>query len=302
MPERAEVYVAAAHAAHVAVGRRIDRLAITHPRTTRHQPADAFTPFVGQRITSITSVGKWVVLRTDDHADAIGIHLRMSGQLIAAAPGDEHPDRHVHAVVHLGRRALAPPVDPRVPVPPVGGVGTGTEPVELWFRDPRTFGEWRVLPDAAVSGAPDVLDDAVSGRDAARRVRGRHLAVKAALLDQQLVVSGIGSYLADEVLHAVGLDPRMPASRLRPTDWDHVLRTARDLANTSAALGGVSLADEGWVDLWGRLGGSADRLRVHARTHCQTCGGPTSVATVSGRSARWCRACQRRGSRSVNRR
>ena len=53
------------------------------------------------------------------------IHLRMSGQLLLAAAGAPRPP-HTHVVLHLDGRAAQ----------------------ELWFVDPRTFGEMVVFdPD-----------------------------------------------------------------------------------------------------------------------------------------------------------
>jgi formamidopyrimidine-DNA glycosylase len=84
----------------------------------------------------------------------------------------------------------------------------------------------------------------------------------------------------------------VPAAELAPAAWDRILDAARSIARASQAAGGVTLADEGWVDLWGRPGRYAGQLRVHARDTCATCGQPTRSAVVGGRSARWCPRCQ----------
>ena len=162
----------------------------------------------------------------------------------------------------------------------------------VWFRDPRTFGELRALPGGRPPGADDLFDPAVTGARLAALGARRRAAVKAVLLDQQRTVAGIGSYLADEALHRAGIAPVVPAGELAASAWERILDSARAVARASASVGGVTLADEGWVDLHGRPGRFAEQLRVHARVTCASCGAGTRAAVVGGRSARWCPRCQ----------
>lgn len=304
MPEAAEVTVAARQLARVLGGRRLLGLSITHPRTTRSQPVDAFQRFVGAEVGDVRRHGKWIVVdfgdmggddpeRTGRRGNAgptldvgaagdagqhpnvgrsrrgraeLGIHLRMSGQLLVRSPGEVPRDRHVHATLDLGEQVV-------------------------WFRDPRTFGELRVLSGGAPV-APDLFDPSVTAERYLEHCRRRQVGAKAVLLDQLGVASGVGSYLADEALHRAGISPVRSASTLRLTAWQRILDAVRAITEASAAAGGVTLADEGWVDLCGRPGRFGERLRVHARPSCATCGTSTRSAVVGGRSARWCPACQ----------
>ncbi|MFP5577263.1 MAG: Fpg/Nei family DNA glycosylase [Acidimicrobiia bacterium] len=268
MPEAAEVAVAASQLDEVARERTLLAVLVTHERTVRHTDPAAVAALAGHVVAGVRSHGKWIVVRFVGMDDALGIHLRMSGQLLVADPGTPHSDRHVHASLHL------------------------SPGVEVWFRDPRTFGELRVLADGAAPVAADLFDPTVTGARLHELALRRRAGVKAVLLDQQRVVAGIGSYLADEALHRAGISPVVPAGELAPSAWDRVLAAARDIATESKAAGGVTLEDEGWVDLRGRPGTYAERLRVHARAVCATCGTATSSAVVGGRSARWCPRCQ----------
>ncbi len=289
MPEAAEVAVAAGQLGHVAVGRRLLALRTTHDRTVRATGAGALEAFVGREVVAVERHGKWIVVRVDGRPDGLGIHLRMSGQLLVQAPATPHPDRHVHGVLELGERTGAPVAPVGIPGPP-GPLRSA--PVEVWFRDPRTFGELRHLAGARPPGAPDLFDPTVDGAVLHDLARRRRVGVKAVLLDQARTIAGVGSYLADEALHVAGIAPVQPADRLAVSAWRRILAAARDLAVRSAAVGGVTLADEGWVDLWGRPGRFAEQLAVHARPSCVTCGTRTRTAVVGGRSARWCPRCQ----------
>lgn len=168
----------------------------------------------------------------------------------------------------------------------------GVAGVEVRFRDPRTFGELRALPGGRPPGADDLFDPAVTGERLHASAARRRTAVKAVLLDQQRVVAGIGSYLADEALHRAGIAPIVPADSLARSAWERILAAARAIATDSMAVGGVTLADEGWVDLHGQPGRYAAELQVHARGSCARCATPTRSAVVGGRTARWCPRCQ----------
>lgn len=290
MPEAAEVTVASRQLAHVSVGRPLSALPVTHPRTMRATTRAELDRFVGRSVRSVEPVGKWIVVRVAGEPASLGIHLRMSGQLLARHPDDQPADRHVHARLDLGKRTTAAtPID-GAPAPPESAPGVDVAPVSVWFRDPRTFGEMRVLD--TVPGMEDIRDPRVTPSLLEERARRRSIAVKPVLLDQARFVAGIGSYLADEILHVVGLDPRAPANALASSAWARVIDEARHQIDVSARAGGVTLADEGWVDLWARPGRHGDTVLVHGRAHCGTCGGPTSSAVLGGRSARWCRRCQ----------
>lgn len=292
MPEAAEVSVAAAQLAHVAVGRELRSLVVTHPRTMRAAAPGSFEAFAGRTVTSVRRHGKWLLLEVEGGV-VLGVHLRMSGQLLARDPTDEPTDRHVHAVIELGARAeggASAGLD-GVPAPLVDAPGTGTEPVSIWFRDPRTFGELRLLTDGAPV-AVDLFDHSLDAGALFAGARRRRVGVKAVLLDQVRTVSGIGSYLADEALHRSGISPLRPADSLAPAAWGRILEAARRITVDSTAVGGLTLPDEGWIDLWGRAGRYAERLLVHGRAACGSCGHATRRARVGGRSARWCPRCQ----------
>lgn len=291
MPEAAEVSVAAAQLAHVAVGRELRSLRVTHPRSIRHLEHPRALDNLRGSVSAVSRHGKWLLLALDEHADRIGVHLRMSGRLLAAAPGAA-PPKHVHAVFGFGaRQGSAAPVE-GAPVPAPGSLGTGHDPVDVWFYDPRTFGELRRLPGDAVPVAEDLFDPGVDAALLSARAARRSVGVKAVLLDQQRFIAGIGSYLADEILHRAGVSPLRPAHTVDVATWSGVLDLSRSLTETSAADGGVTLPDEGWLDLWERPGRHGERLAVHGRQLCRTCGQATERAIVGGRGARWCPECQ----------
>ena len=128
------------------------------------------------------------------------IHLRMSGQLLLA------PRRRSHAR--------------RTPTSCARGL-EGEPPAELWFVDPRTFGEVVVfdpanvaveVPELARLGVDPVADGARPGRRSRALLRPTTRQMKALLLDQH-VIAGIGNIYADEMLHRAKLRYDRPRRR-----------------------------------------------------------------------------------------
>ena len=113
---------------------------------------------------------------------------------------------------------------------------------EMWFVDPRTFGEvvvfdaddqHRVAPELARLG-PDPVAQGLDETQLAEILRGRRGNLKALLLDQRRI-AGIGNIYADEILHRARLrHDRLPmrldaAARKRLlAAIHHVLRDAVD--------------------------------------------------------------------------
>jgi len=167
------------------VGRRIERVEVGRERTVRRTSRQALIDgLTGATITSIGRRGKYIIC-TLDTGDALMIHLRMSGRVLVSAPGAPRLD-HTHVVLHLA----------------------GDPPQELWFVDPRTFGEMVVfdpdhvaveLPELAHLGVDPITDGLSAAHELGAIVGGRARQLKALLLDQH-VVAGIGNIYCDEIL------------------------------------------------------------------------------------------------------
>lgn len=240
-------------------------------RTVRAHDASLVTDLVGATFTHTSRRGKWLFIHTDDGRILV-VHLRMSGRLHLVTP-ETPTELHTHAAFTL-----------HTP----GGI------LQLRFVDPRTFGELRVVSDP-LEAAPDVPDvsEPLGLSSMPRSLTASRRSLKAVLLEQGLLVQGIGSYMADEICHEARLSPLRPCLNLTVQDWQRVLQAIPVCFERTTALRGVALEDEGWRDLYGALGDGAAALRVHARRVCGTCGGPVTRATLVGRSVYHCPRCQR---------
>jgi formamidopyrimidine-DNA glycosylase len=262
------------------VDRRIERVEVGRERTVRRTSAQALIDgLTGSTITSIGRRGKYIVC-TLDTGDALMIHLRMSGRVLVSPAGSVRPD-HTHVVLHLA----------------------GTPAQEMWFVDPRTFGEMVVfdpalvdaeLPELARLGIDPITDGLTLG-ELALVVRARARQLKALLLDQH-VIAGIGNIYCDEILHRARLRPDRLANTLKAADVRRLHEAIHFILSTAIDAGGSTLSDTQYVDVMGDGGTFQLDHRVYDRAgqRCLTCGRATIVRTVSGgRSTCFCPRCQR---------
>jgi formamidopyrimidine-DNA glycosylase len=284
VPELPEVETVRRGLERHAVGRVVSRVEVGRERAVRRTGRAAVVDgLTGTRITSARRRGKYLVCDLDS-GDALMVHLRMTGRLLVATPGAPRP-RHTHVVMHLAPRRGARCAS------------------ELWFVDPRTFGEVvvydpscaaREVPDLAALGVDPIVDD--FDLAALRRALGRRAGrIKAVLLDQH-AVAGIGNIYADEILHRARLRPDRPADRVRGAALERLHAAIVTVLRDAIADGGSTLEDTQYVDLEGERGGYQLQHRVYGRAgeRCLTCGrGFVRTKTVASRTTHWCGVCQR---------
>ena len=279
MPELPEVETVRRGMVSFVVGRRIDRVEVGRERTVRRTSRESLIDgLTGATITSIGRRGKYIVCSLDT-GEALMIHLRMSGRVLVSRAGAERP-HHTHVVLHLA----------------------GSPDQELWFVDPRTFGEMVVfdpermdveLPELAKLGVDPITDDLSVAR-LAGLLRGRARQLKPLLLDQH-VIAGIGNIYCDEILHRAKLRPDRLANTLKPADVRRLHDSIHSILTTAIDAGGSTLSDTQYVDVMGDGGSFQLDHRVYDRAgqRCLTCGKANIVRIVSGgRSTCFCPRCQ----------
>jgi formamidopyrimidine-DNA glycosylase len=278
MPELPEVETVRRGLQRHLVGRRIERVEVGRERSVRRTSREAvITGLTDTVVEAADRRGKYLLLPLDS-GDTAMIHLRMSGQVLLAPAGAPRPP-HTHVVLHLD------------------------DANEVWFVDPRTFGEVVVfdpdhveveLPELARLGVDPIAEpfDVVTLR---RAFGATSRALKPLLLDQH-VVAGIGNIYADEILHRARLRPDRPASSLDRRRLATLQRSIVDVLTEAIGAGGSTLGDAQYVDLMGVGGSYQEDHRVYGRggERCLTCGrGWIRRSVTGGRGTHWCPICQR---------
>lgn len=258
-------------------GRRVERIEVGRERVVRRTSREALIDgLTNTTILGADRRGKYLLLPLDS-GDSTMIHLRMSGQVLIAERDAARPP-HTHVVMHLDNRT------------------------ELWFVDPRTFGEVVVfapdrvaveLPELARLGI-DPIAEPFAKAQLSNILRSTSRALKPLLLDQHKI-AGIGNIYADEILHASKLRPDRAANSLDSRATTRLHRSIIDILSAAIAAGGSTLGDAQYVDLMGDGGSYQDDHRVYARggERCVTCGRGWIRRVVSGgRGTHFCPVCQ----------
>ena len=278
MPELPEVEVMRRDLEREVVGKKIKAVEVTGTRSVRrHRNRKEFiTVLTGRKITAVQRRGKYLVMKLDGN-DALIVHLGMSGQLLRAKTAREKAPKHTHVAITFTQGGL------------------------LRFVDPRTFGEMFVAPyddldqqvDELAHLGLDPLETALSWDLFGRMLAEKKTKLKPLLMDQKFI-AGIGNVYSDEILFEAGLKWDRQSDSLSQQEVRRLYRAISETLNGAVKYRGSSLADEQYVDLFGKPGEYQDHHQVYGRegAACVRCRRPIQRARYSNRSTFYCDACQ----------
>ena len=144
---------------------------------------------------------------------------------------------------------------------------------------------------------PDILDEAVSWKDVAGRLReGRfHNRSLASLYLDQKFMAGVGNYLRSEILFQAGVDPNAKPKQLSRGELGALARATLSISRRSYETGGITNAP-GIVKTLKRDGATRRyyRFAVFARDGlpCYRCGSTIHRSTMNSRRIYCCPSCQ----------
>jgi formamidopyrimidine-DNA glycosylase len=257
------------------VGRRFERVEIDDVRLTRPEdPAAVAAELTGERVTALDRRGKYLVLRFES-GRVLLIHLRMTGNLLYAPPGQPVDVLHTRAVVKLD---------------------DGSDVV---YRDIRRFGTWLLVepdgldPYLATRLGGEPLGRTFTTKTLSAKLASRRAPVKAALLDQR-TVAGLGNIYVDEALWRARIHPLRPARELRHEEVKALRDGIKKALDAGIARQGATLRDYRKPD--GTSGSMQKEFKVYGRDGeaCDRCGTPIEKTRVAGRGTWYCPECQRR--------
>jgi formamidopyrimidine-DNA glycosylase len=247
------------------IGHRVLRVALhsgkrvfrgTNTRALREE-------LVGARMLISEARGKRMLFRFSNE-NWLGVHLGMSGKM-QTAPADFRPRKHDHLVLYQRGRALV-------------------------FTDARQFGRVQfhhgeMAPAWWENGVPEIVSEKFDRRFLDRFLnRHRKAPIKAVVL-MQSGFSGIGNWMADEILWRARILPSKRAGRLNAEERDQLFRATKFVARESLRIIGPddSTLPRSWLihQRWSAEG-KCPRHKTLLRR-----------ATIGGRTTAWCPRCQK---------
>jgi formamidopyrimidine-DNA glycosylase len=220
--------------------------------------------------------GKYLLAGLSPSAGYLGVHLRMTGQLLWLHR-DEPLHKHTRVRIFFGDQQ------------------------ELRFVDQRTFGQmWWVPPKVAVESvmtglaklAADPFSPEFTVEYLAAKLQNRRRPIKTALLDQS-VVAGLGNIYADEALFKCGVLPETLCTDLQLEQIEQLRQVIIEVLETSIAAGGTTFSN--FLNVKGINGNYGGVAWVYNRAGepCRVCSNVIQRIRLAGRSSHFCPQCQR---------
>jgi formamidopyrimidine-DNA glycosylase len=287
MPELPEVETVARQLEPEVEGRRIEVLEVLDGRWSRPVPPEQLGAAVsGATIEALGRRGKYLLLALSG-ARALVMHLRMTGNLVLVE-GEQVLDPSEGRLLYQGERTTeARHLRARFVL---------DDGRELWFTDPRRFGEAFLIDDDKLEErfaklgvepfSPEFTPEALGAVAA-----GRTAPLKSFLLDQSKL-AGVGNIYADEALYRARLHPLSPAGSMKPEHLEALRDAVVAALQAGIDAGGSSIDD--YRDGRGEKGTMQERFLVHTREGqpCPSCEGEIVRIVVGGRSTYFCPSCQ----------
>ncbi len=218
---------------------------------------------IGEKFLRSSARGKRMLFQFSGD-NWLGIHLGMTGK-IHEAPAEFRPNKHDHLVLLQREHALV-------------------------FTDSRQFGRVRFHhgadePDWWRSKVPEIVSPQFDRKFLDQFLdRHRKAPIKAILLMQH-GFSGIGNWMADEILWRAKIHPNCSASKLKSNERASLFRETKFVAKRSLETTGRDFSDppRTWLihQRWKRRGVCPIHREVLPR------------ATIGGRTTAWCPRCQK---------
>ncbi len=243
MPELPEVETVCRGLAKPLIGARIIAAAAHRADLRAPLPKNLGTQLVGSKILAVTRRAKYILINLDNHQTLL-LHLGMSGRMVLSRE-DTPLQKHDHISLSFDNGFHAR------------------------FNDPRRFGYCDLLQSDKIEqhkllrhlGIEPLNDDFTPSR-LTNLLENRKTSIKAALLDQRLVV-GIGNIYACEALFDAGISPKRLAGKCKRDEITKLTHSIRKVLNAAIKAGGSSLRD--YVQADGKLGYFQHHFAVYGR-------------------------------------
>ena len=265
MPELPEVETVRRKIEKALKGKKIIKASVTPDDIVfkKKSPSSIKKAFIHAKVKKVGRKGKYFWMELDKKPWAL-FHLGMSGSVVIA---DELPTTKMRSI-----KVILEAEDGTIMI----------------FRDPRRFGRLIFLDDPENEKplsllGPDVMNELPSVAKLTSLLEKRKAPIKAVLLDQS-TLSGIGNWMADEILFQAGIDPARPSSSLKRAEFKKLHDKIKFVTSFAVKHSAdYDLYPKSWLfhHRWGRKKGSVST------------GDAIKHTVVGGRSTAWVPAKQK---------
>ncbi len=226
----------------------------------------------GEKIQSITTRGKWIVIILT--TKALLIHLRMEGKFFFRDIG-ELRNKHEHIVFTLDDHQ------------------------EFRFHDVRKFGKMHLIDKKDLYSALPLkqlgyeYDDSKLTKEYLYcKLNKKSIPIKTALLDQS-IIAGIGNIYDDEILYLSHIHPKRSSKDVTEKECELIIKNTKVVMDKAIALGGTTI--KSFTSSEGVHGLFQNELSIHGRRGelCLNCGSEIKKIVVGGRGTYFCPRCQK---------
>ena len=265
MPELPEVETVARRIEPLVVGKQIVAARVLWNRTVGGLASQSFSRLItGKQIAQVTRRAKYILIKLAPTGH-LGIHLRMSGDLVAVS-GGTCEEKHLRVALHFDDGS------------------------ELRFVDTRKFGRFVYYEDVeqlVQRLGPEPIDSDFDFESFYKRLQATSRQIKPVLLDQA-VVGGLGNIYVVESLWRARVHPLTRANALSRKEVRNLISAAAEILHEAIAAHGTDLGDGVW-----KTGGFTPSTYGREGEACHRCGSLIKKIRVAQRGTEFCSRCQR---------
>lgn len=269
MPELPEVETVKRSLAPFIIGREIKAIEFYRPNIRNQLPFDKITKCQDAKILEVKRLAKYLVINLSTSYSLI-IHLGMTGK-IYFEPHDYILKKHDHVKITLDHGSII-------------------------FNDTRRFGVFDIISSSEIEKnnyfkniGLDPLVKEFNSEYLKDKLKKRSLAIKAALMDNAVVV-GVGNIYASESLFLARINPLIKASMLNNDQLKKLVESIKIILLEAIEAGGSTIKDYKTPD--GSSGYFQMKFKVYGKTTCQICQKKLQKIKIAGRTTYFCDTCQ----------
>lgn len=272
MPEKPEVITVSKTLEKIIIGKTIKKVDVYHDNIIVGDIDKFKKDLVGEKIESITTRGKWIVIFLT--TKALIVHLRMEGKFFFRNPSISK-SKHEHVII------------------------TFTDNTDMRFNDVRKFGKMACLDKKDVfkveplsSLGLEYNDKRLTKDYLCSMLSNKRIPIKTSLLDQS-IITGIGNIYDDEILFLSHINPLRKSNTISLEEADAIIKNTNIVLDKAIKMGGTTI--KSFTSAEGVHGLFQNELLVHGKKDdlCPVCSNKINVIKVGGRSTYFCPKCQK---------